>query len=256
MNRLQAQWQRLFLPAAAAGQDPAQLVDPQGEVRALVLELARPADWVLLSQVWRGVQADLQLPAPAIAVSGVDGYQLWLSLVAPVGLAQAHGFLMALCARYLPEVAPARIRLWPVADASASAGVQHAQPVPTLQGPSDVWSAFVAPDLAPVFVDTPWLDFPPSQDGQADLLARIDSITPEGWTHALACLQPVTPVQPLRQVQGHGPSPAHAPAGYVTPHSDPRLFLLAVMNDEAVDLALRIEAAKALLPHCGDLSQP
>ena len=30
--------------------------------------------------------------------------------------------------------------------------------------------------------------------------------------------------------------------------SDPRAFLLQVMNDGAVPLALRIEAAKALLP--------
>jgi hypothetical protein len=254
MNRLQAQWQRLFLPAAAAAQDPSQLVDAQGQVRALVLELARPADWALLSQVWRGAQADLQLPAPAIAVSGVDGYQLWLSLVAPVSVAQAHGFLAALCARYLPEVAPARMRLWPVADASAAGGVQHARPVPTLQLPTEVWSAFVAPDLAPVFVDTPWLDFPPSQDGQADVLARIDSITPEGWRQALACLQPATPVQPLRQVSGHGPDSAHSAARSASPHTDPRHFLLAVMNDEAVDLALRIEAAKALLPYPVDLS--
>ena len=54
----------------------------------MVLELTGPADWDVLSAVWRGVQADLELPAPAIAVSGTDGLQLWFSLEAPVPAAQ------------------------------------------------------------------------------------------------------------------------------------------------------------------------
>jgi hypothetical protein len=33
------------------------------------------------------------------------------------------------------------------------------------------------------------------------------------------------------------------------PHDDPAAFLRAVMNDAAVPLALRIEAARALLAH-------
>ena len=85
MNRLMSEWNRLYLlpgeALAAEGIDldaaQAGLVDPRGRVRALVLELARPAAWEPLATVWRGVQADLELPAPAIAVSGVDGYQLW-----------------------------------------------------------------------------------------------------------------------------------------------------------------------------------
>ena len=32
---------------------------------------------------------------------------------------------------------------------------------------------FVAPDLAALFADEPWLDLPPSSDAQADLLARL-----------------------------------------------------------------------------------
>ena len=35
------------------------------------------------------------------------------------------------------------------------------------------WSAFVAPDLAHIFNDTPWLDLPPNLEGQAELLARL-----------------------------------------------------------------------------------
>ena len=35
----------------------------------------------------------------------------------------------------------------------------------------------------------------------------------------------------------------------VAGHADAKRFLLSVMNDEAAPLALRIEAAKELLPH-------
>jgi hypothetical protein len=36
----------------------------------------------------------------------------------------------------------------------------------------------------------------------------------------------------------------------------PRGFLLAVMNDPAVDLSLRIAAAQALLPYCDGPARP
>ncbi len=243
MNRLQAQWQRLFLAAGADGLDAAHRCDAQGQVRALVLELAHPADWSLMARVWRGVQADLQWPAPAIAVSGVDGYQLWFALRSPVSVDQALACLKALCARYLPEVAPQRLRLWPAPDATAPGGVRHAGVVPAVHQPADVWSAFVAPDLAPVFVDTPWLDIPPGVDGQADLLAQIDPIAPDDWARAMASLLPASAPAPVATPPGQLPTAVHVGGT----HTDPEHFLLAVMNNEAVDMALRIEAAKALL---------
>ena len=101
MNRLHTELHRLYLPPAvaaaavdggsASGDSPAgaDLVDADGQVRAMVLELARPADWATLSAVWAGVQADLHLPAPAIAASGLDGIQLWFSLAQAVPVAQA-----------------------------------------------------------------------------------------------------------------------------------------------------------------------
>ena len=71
MNRLQSELHRLYLPrsSAQAENDPrsSPLIDREGRVRALVMELTRPASWELLSRVWQGVQAELELPAPAIA---------------------------------------------------------------------------------------------------------------------------------------------------------------------------------------------
>jgi hypothetical protein len=53
MNRLQQELQRLYGPQADAhlglDLDVRGLVDAQGRVRAMVLELARPADWAALA---------------------------------------------------------------------------------------------------------------------------------------------------------------------------------------------------------------
>ena len=123
MNRLQSEWRRLYLardaddPQADAG--AAGLIAPDGSVRAMVLELARPADWNALAPLWQGVQLELELPAPAIAVNGHDGYQLWFSLAQAVPAARARDFLEALAQRYLPEVAATRLALLPEPDACA-----------------------------------------------------------------------------------------------------------------------------------------
>lgn len=246
MNRLQLEWQRLYLPQPSAGDDhdATALVAPDGRVRALVLELARPADWTVMAQLWQGVQTDLQLPAPAIAVSGVDGYQLWFSVAEPLPVAQASDFLEALRVRYLADIARPRVTLMPMADADSPQGVRHARAVPAVQAQGDDrWSAFVARDLAPVFADTPWLDVEPSQEGQADLLARLDSITPTNFQQAMGMLTPA-----VGSVIG-----SVAPVGA---SQDPRQFLLDVMNNSGLDWALRIEAAKALLPHVNTRPPP
>ncbi len=230
MNPLQTELQRLYLA-------------PEGLVRALVLELARPADWGLLSPVWRGLQTDLALPAPAVMVSGVDGYQLWLSLAEPVPLAEAAAFLEALRRHYLAEVAPQRIRLTPALAAPAS---QPALPVPSQQLATGYWSAFVAPDLAPIFADEPWLDQPPSPEAQASVLAGLQSIKAAAFAAALARLRPVAPTK--RPSEPPSDVPSCAPVA-TRERLAPKAFLLAVVQDPAVALDLRIEAAKALLPY-------
>lgn len=233
LNRLQSELHRLYLPHD--GDDRAA-----EQVRAMVLALARPADWSALAVVWQGVQADLALPAPAIAVSGVDAYQLWFSLAASVPVAQAQVFLEALRQRYLGDVAPQRVRLMTLLPSTP------AHTVPALQEATGCWSAFVAPDLASIFADSPWLDRQPSVDGQADLLCRLQSIQPAAWEAALDVLRPsVVPVK-----QAPETSPAATGSGVLGgARLDAQRFLLKVMNDETVELHLRIDAAKALLPY-------
>jgi len=241
MNRLQAELQRLYLSPAAgeAAVEPAglALTGPDGQVRSLVLELAGPSSWERLNKIWEDVQVELDFPAPGIAVSGIDGYQLWFSLAEPVPAAQAQDLLSGLRRRYLGDVAPERVRLSPAGATPPIRGVP-----PTEAAPGQ-WSAFVAPDLATLFVEEPWLDLPPSPDAQADLLSRLRSMTPADFQRALArlCAEAVADnAMPNAGTEAVAKTPSF--------QQDPRRFLLEVMNDPAVELRLRIEAAKALLP--------
>lgn len=247
MNRLSNELQRLYLPHEQAhslpgtAQEIPSLIGSDARVRALVMGFDRAAGWNAAGALWQGVQDELGLPAPAIAVSGRDGYQLWFSLQQAVSVAQAHEFLDLLRQRFVDAVDPSHVRLLPASDPAAPQAARHAQLVP-LRLADDRWSAFVAPDLAALFNEEPWLDLPPGPEAQADLLLCLHSIAPEEFRLALQRLRPL--VQQAQPVPGSA-AETGAGAGYCL---DPRQFLLDVMNDPGVEMGLRIEAAKALLP--------
>jgi len=234
MTPLQFELDRLYgLGASAArGADPAKA---QG-VRALVLELRPPAGWAQLSSLWTGVQADLGFPPPAIAVSGVDALQLWFSLESPTLPSAGELFLRGLRARYLPDVGSTHVRL--IADAA------RLPSAPPLETSPNRWSAFVAPDLASVFADTPWLDFPPNGEGQATLLRALEPIRQVAFEAAPSRLGVMEEV-PADLKLSDLPKVATSEQG----GADAERFLRSVMNDESVPMALRIEAAKGLLGH-------
>jgi hypothetical protein len=256
MNRLQTELRRLYLwgHQLGVGNDSQELglLGRDGTVRSMVLELSKPADWNALSILWRAVQADLELPAPAIAISGVDGYQLWFSLSEPVSTVDAQRFMELLRQRYLANIAPARIGMLPTSDAS---GLRHAGLVPARRDTTGRWSAYVAPDLAAVFADEPWLDMGPGADGQADVLSRLVSTKVEDFQAALvrlsAAVKPAVPQRSLASRQD-GPHAVDAEAAAATSADSsqtPKQFLLGVMGDSTVEMHLRIQAAQALLPY-------
>lgn len=264
MNRLQTELQRLYLPISPTpilrGPDPhgsqvaSELADAERRVRALVVELRRPIGWQVIAALWQGVQAELELPAPAIAVNGVDGYQVWFSLQQPIAVAQGMAFLEALRQRYLSEIASSQITLTPSLDAATSGPLRNVRLVPAVHAETGHWSAFLAPDLAGLFADEPWLDLPPSPDAQADLLLRLQSIKPADFLYALERLRPVTVPTSGDPIvagdrQAEAASTLRQQAEQAVQSMDPRSFLLAVMRDPGVLLSQRIEAAKALLPY-------
>jgi hypothetical protein len=211
------------------------LLTQDGCTRCLVLELARPADWSAISEVWRRVQTELGLPAPAIVVSGADGFQLWFSLQKAVLLSQARQFLEALIQKYLGNIDPKRISLMP-------SEAHHVRAVPALQE-TGVWSAYVAPDLASIFTGSPWLDVCPSPEAQGKVLSGLESITPEAFQSELDRIArnsefPLDSPAPLDLIP-QAPTESYA--------LEAKRFLLSVMNDKSVEMSLRIKAAKALL---------
>jgi len=245
MNRLPLELDRLYGIAAklAEGSTGDRVDEPRGG-RVLVLELAQPGTWAQLSAVWQGVQADLDLPAPAIAVSGADGLQLWFALATPVSRSSGLDFLEGLRARYLGDVAASRVRL--------SASASECPPAPALEVAAERWSAFVAPDLASVFADTPWLDLPPSDDGQATLLRALAPMAPAAFAAASARLAAGATAAPASPPTSQQPAEL-APTFAGHAGTDPVRFLTNVMNDAAAPLALRIDAARALLPYTGQV---
>lgn len=255
MNRLHSELQRLFglaLPVPSPEAAPAAGSESPAEGRRMmVLTLGRPADWPRLASLWRAVQADLGLPAPAIAVNGVDGFALWFALAQPVPAARAAAFVDGLCRRYLGDVPGHRLQCLPAGDGAA-------WPAPAVPGAPvrpDQWSAFVAPDLAPMFAETPWLDLPPPLDGQAELLSRLQPASAEVFAQACALLAPAA------AADGHPPSMAtmattarggtedstEGSPGARAASEQARRFLLGTMHDATLDMALRIAAARALL---------
>lgn len=218
------------------------LVSPEGMARAMVINFDKASDWELAANLYLAVQNDLDLPAPAVSVSGNKGYGLWFSLSEAVSSAEAHAFLDALRLRYLPDLPADNLHLCPKKEMQSVMSL-----VPSLHMTTGKWSAYIDPSLGSMFMDEPWLEIAPNLDKQADILADLESIGKDDFRKALIALgKPAT---------AHEDSPALPQAG--TPrarlnidskYTDPESFLLAVMNDPSASPRHRISAAKALLP--------
>lgn len=256
MNKLIAELQRLFFypglspDEASLLSGAAQVFDPQGpdgQLRAMVLGVSGAETWDYVAALWQEVQDDLQLPAPVMAVTGADGFQLWFSLAEPVPVAKAHSFLAGLRRRYLAEVPEARLTVCPAGAVSL---------VPAINGASGKWSAFIDPSMGRVLAHEPWLDIAPNPERQADLLSHFQRIERAAFERAVMQLAPPPVVTAQSVVEAVQPGLPVMPMlgsterlGVEGHFSDPQSFLLAVMNDPTASAAHRIDAAKALLPY-------
>jgi hypothetical protein len=234
-----------------------QLTSPEGYARALVIEFARSTHWPQAAALCQALTGELELPAPAVAVGGPAGYQLWLSLAEPQPVAAVREFLQALVHKYLADVPAAARRCYP----SHGDDGPH---LPPARLANEGWSAFIDPTMGAMFADETWLPMAPNADKQADMLAALKSISTTDFQRALAQLQAEStataateslaepPAQPI--AKPFSTAPAATAASLAAPSlgsqfSDPRDFLLAVMNDAGASTEQRIEAAKALLPY-------
>lgn len=241
MNQLSGELHRLY-GLGTDGIDPGAAPPTTGHaghgVRVAVLEVALPAGWEQLSTVWRGVQADLELPAPAIAVSGADAVQLWFSFATPLAPSAGARFVHALRKRYLFDIRPSLVRVF--------AETTEIPVAPCVEVSPEHWSAFILPDLIAVFAETPWLDLPPGEDGQAAILQTLQPIQADDLKVALTTLGETD--HESSQASASSAQADAAAAGCAGEQaSDPARFLAGVMNDKTAPLALRIEAARVLL---------
>ncbi|MFZ4875586.1 hypothetical protein ACL9RI_10905 [Janthinobacterium sp. Mn2066] len=183
-----------------------QLVNDAGLVRALVMAFGGKGSgeqhWADLCTIANALQHELNLPAPAVSISGT-AFQLWLSLATPVPLVQAQQFVQLLRSTFLP--ASTDILAVPPA-----AYLEQAQLPPCLQ-PSGKWAAFIHPGMGAAFADEPGLDMPPTPAAQLGFLESLRSIAPAQFAQALAKLQQHAGLAPAAAVMPVVAVPAPAP---------------------------------------------
>jgi len=177
---------------------PVDLVSPDGLTRAIALPFRKAAGtdtghWERLCTVANGLQADFGFPAPAVSVASAGGYVLWLSLTAPVSVAEARRFVAGL------------ERTWPDTLPSAGAVGIPVELPPCLNGATGHWAAFIHPGMGASFADETGLDMAPPVAGQVAFLDGLDSITDEQFREALDRLAPAQPAPVAQRSEAAAP---------------------------------------------------
>ena len=216
MEKLIAQLMRLYMAEGQADPGlltrrvlgelagPVELATPDGMTRAIVIpfDKARHQEdgqhWTRLCEVAHALQAHHDFPAPGVSISAASGFRLWLSLAAPVPVAQAQRFLEGLRDTAFPDLA--------VAPDAATRSI--ALP-PCRDADSGRWAAFIHPGMGASFIDEPGLEMAPPPVAQAAFLEQLDTIGLAQFSAALAGLQPA----PERGLPGADSARATAPAG-------------------------------------------
>lgn len=228
------------------------LVSPNGLVRTMVIGFENGRCWEDVAALYQGVQIDLDLPAPAISVSVVDGYQIWFSLAEAVPLAQAQAFLNALRRKYLADIPLSKLKFRPGIDGGENVRSSDLLPLmQVLKEPDERWSAFIDPSMGSMFIDEPWLEMAPNLDKQGSMLAGVGSIKADDFQRAMS-LMLSDPLIDADSGEGATCSATDRPVSWLGNEqhfTDPKVFLSAVMNDPLIRMQDRIEAAKALLPY-------
>lgn len=147
------------------------------------------AAWSALCLLANALQTELGWPAPAVSISGVHGYRLWLSFEAAVA---PEPLLALLQQAYVPDT-PLRH------DAQALLELP-----PCLHPATGRWAAFINPGLGASFSEEFGLEMAPPLAAQAALLHEVRSIGRDQLDAALAALQPGAAAAPAALVHGLG----------------------------------------------------
>ncbi|ATQ77267.1 hypothetical protein CR152_24160 [Massilia violaceinigra] len=195
MQKLMSELTRLYLPEGGLSPETLaqrrlgqsslaiDLADDTSHTRAIVIAFRKTSGaeeaqhWTRLCTLANALQAELGFPAPAVSISGANGYYLWMSLDTPTPVVQVQTFLEMIRKAYTPDM--------DVLPDAASAPVELP---PCLDPHSGKWAAFIDPGLGASFVDESGLEMPPPLAGQAALLERVERISAKQFQHALDVL--------------------------------------------------------------------
>jgi len=216
MQTLIEQLTRLYLPlnsppVQALGQHLSghrtvaiNLTSEDGLTRAMVITFNKSDDtdqarhWTNLCSVANALQSEFGFPAPAVSISGANGYGLWLSLESPIPVAQAHRLMALLRTAYPLEME--------LCSDDVSGPVELP---PCLHQSTGKWAAFIHPGLGESFADESWLEMAPPIAGQIAFLKDLHSISATQFLSALTKLQKLNDVSPVenRQTASHSVTP-------------------------------------------------
>ena len=179
-----------------------ELVSPAGLGRAIVLDFSAGGaargeqQWRALCCIANAVRDSLDLAAPAVSISG-HGFQLWLSLAAPVAAADIAEFAGLLHAAYLPD------------DKDKGNGLLVTRvELPPGRQAGGKWAAFIHPGMGASFADEPALEMAPPVGAQVGFLEGLRSIGAAEFSQALAALRGRQ--SPAAVVAEQAPAPAPA----------------------------------------------
>ena len=185
---------------------PIRLTTDSGSIRAIIIAFDKSprqdddAHWRLLCSVANAMQAELDLPAPAVSISVSNGFRLWLSFAEAIPTALAQQFLKQLQDAYFQDTDT-------VADLSGAA-VEF----PPYQHPATgLWAAFINPGLGASFAEESGLEMSPPLAGQLALLDGLQSISAAQLTHAMAVLGPVQQTALAATTAAPAPAPSAHP---------------------------------------------
>ncbi|WP_426114581.1 hypothetical protein [Massilia sp. PWRC2] len=159
------------------------LVTPAATARTIVLDFCAGGavrgeqQWRALCVLANALRDQLQLPAPAVSISG-HGFQLWLSLASAMPIADIAEFVHLLHAEYLPD------------DKDKGNGLLvTVVDLPPARQPGGKWAAFIHPGMGASFADEPALDMAPPVGAQVGFLEGLRSIDSARFAEALATLR-------------------------------------------------------------------
>jgi hypothetical protein len=250
MQKLISELNRLYLPAGVLSVETLALrsqgassaaisladSDAGGRARALVIAFRKlpggdsAQHWTLLCDVANAMQTQLGLPAPAVSISGADGYGLWLSFAAPTPTATLQQFHDLLRAAYFPD-----------SDARPDAATAAVELPPCLHPRTGLWSAFINPGLGASFADESGLEMAPPLAGQVALLEHLESVSDKQLAHAMTTLQ-----------QSYGTAPANTAPSTTGPLPPSSLLL----QDATLEDIVRHLHAKNIEPTFRHLISP